>query len=206
MSVRDFQRSRVYKAEAAALGSQLAAVKNRTVFVKGKNVTLPRGILPPGRGSWTGMYLPAPSTDVLWRKTRVETTWNKWALRTVADCQSYVDEVLVELGIEPGHYRVTDGRRARAAMARHDGTIRLPKWSRNRPVILHELAHHLRPKDTAAHGPEFCRTFLNLMERFLPERASDLEAAFEDGGCQVSPAGVTLQGSTDHDQEVSYRG
>lgn len=50
--------------------------------------------------------------------------------------------------------------------------IDLPRWSRNRWVILHELAHVARPtarEGAAAHGREFCSIYLKLVKRFIGE-------------------------------------
>ena len=53
------------------------------------------------------------------------------------------------------------------------GEIKLPRWSRNKIIVLHELAHvatsieYPYSKTVAAHGPEFCSNFLQIVRRWL---------------------------------------
>lgn len=159
MTIRDFQRSRVYAAEQDAWGDFGQA--GRSAVVRTRKVQfLPAGVLPSGRGSWSGMTLP--NGEVKWTKVRRAFQWYTWGLRTVAECQAFVDMVAAARGVDS--WRVTDGRSARKAAACSDGTIRLPRWSRNHRVILHEIAHHLTPDH---HGPEFCAELIALIAEFI---------------------------------------
>lgn len=65
-----------------------------------------------------------------------------------------------------GAPRVADGRGCRWARG-GVGKITIPLWARSRWIVLHELAHSLTSRRHAAHGPEFCRNYLELVERFL---------------------------------------
>lgn len=61
----------------------------------------------------------------------------------------------------------------RRALAHHDHRITLPRWARNRWVILHELAHRLTPTDEA-HGPRFVGVLMGLVARWLDLDAQEL--------------------------------
>jgi putative metallohydrolase (TIGR04338 family) len=53
-------------------------------------------------------------------------------------------------------------------------------------VVLHELAHHLQPPGTPAHGPEFCRVFLDLLGGVIePEAAWLLHTALFESGART---------------------
>lgn len=58
--------------------------------------------------------------------------------------------------------------------------ITLPRKYRTASVILHELVHWVQWHDpVAAHGPEFCRVYLDATREFLGDtRAERLAAAF----------------------------
>jgi len=80
--------------------------------------------------------------------------------------------------------RVTPGDLARSATgSRH--RINLPRWSRQPPVVLHELTHSLLPNDVASHGPEFVRLFVELLVRYwqpsLHCRAAMLDRGISEG-------------------------
>lgn len=70
-------------------------------------------------------------------------------------------------------------RRALANDWRH--AITLPKWARNRWVILHEMAHLLTPRDVA-HGPRFVGVLIGLAARWLDYDATQLMAWADEAG------------------------
>lgn len=181
---RDSQRQRVYDSENEALGAQNGALDRWTDY-KDLGIVTPLRERPSlGRGSFRGKVGP-DGNSIAWFKILNRDRWRPWALPTVADCQAYVDAVCEAEGV-PTH-RITDGRRARSASALWDGSIRLPRWARTRPVILHELAHHLRPSGTAGHGPEFCRVYLVLLARYYSEEgAQAVERAFQQHKVKIA--------------------
>lgn len=77
------------------------------------------------------------------------------------------------------HWKIVlrSGRGSRTALADRrviDGVechcITLPKWSRRKSVILHELAHHINDAENrdvpyAAHGWQYAEIFLDLVRR-----------------------------------------
>jgi putative metallohydrolase (TIGR04338 family) len=65
---------------------------------------------------------------------------------------------------------VADGRGRRHACGSRQ-VIKLPRWARTRPVVLHECAHGLADDQ---HGPRFVARYVDLLERFLGLDRSDL--------------------------------
>ncbi len=59
--------------------------------------------------------------------------------------------------------RVGDGRGRRHACGSRE-VIRLPRWARTAPIVLHECAHGVTPDK---HGPFFVRVYVELLHRFL---------------------------------------
>ena len=58
--------------------------------------------------------------------------------------------------------------------------ISLPRFTWRRWYVLHELAHLLAPRRAAWHGPEFCRVYLALLDRFGHDgEGKALRAAFD---------------------------
>jgi hypothetical protein len=58
---------------------------------------------------------------------------------------------------------VTDGRGRRHACGSR-AVIKLPRWARTRPVVLHECAHGLADDK---HGPRFVARYVDLLQQFL---------------------------------------
>jgi hypothetical protein len=99
------------------------------------------------------------------------------------------------------HIAVHDGGGRRSACAWAMGsTIRMPRFSRSKMCILHELAHLCAdhqyrrkvPTDPwqpiAAHGWEFCAIFLELVRQYLGQpRHDQLVAAFRAKRVQFTP-------------------
>lgn len=59
--------------------------------------------------------------------------------------------------------RVEDGRGRRHACGSREA-IKLPRWARSRPVVLHECAHGLSDD---RHGPRFVARYVELLVTFL---------------------------------------
>jgi putative metallohydrolase (TIGR04338 family) len=117
--------------------------------------------------------------------------------RSVDECQKFVNKVMrskLWKELAPDDFwtyatvgwpwiTVTDGRgRSRAAAVVSHYEIALPRWSRNRWTILHELAHFAVDLETQApHGPQFASAYVRLVERFIgPVEAFCLERSFVD--------------------------
>lgn len=98
--------------------------------------------------------------------------------KTVDECQARVDKIThsrwwrSRYGFRP-NVTVKPGKGHRRATA-SPGTlvIQLPRWARSDWVICHELAHLIQPRVSAFHGPEFCREYLALVNRWIGREAA----------------------------------
>lgn len=111
-------------------------------------------------------------------------------LETVPEIERFVRKVWKSKRVQAAFRRATkwtpvveDGRGRRRAGGGYTG-ITMPKWSRTKGVILHELAHTVMHRegyeDDPAHGWRFCRTYLLLVLYALGREAhDDLKAAFK---------------------------
>ncbi len=82
--------------------------------------------------------------------------------------------------------KLNDGRGTNSAMVRFWPGLKfeltIPRWARQRLVILHELSHVMTAMVGGVddHGPIFCANFLNLVERWLGEPAYiEMESLFD---------------------------
>jgi putative metallohydrolase (TIGR04338 family) len=118
----------------------------------------------------------------------------KKPLPTVADVERFVAKVHDAHTVKTNYTNgvalmthVKDGRGCRSARSR-GGVIVIPLWARNDWVVLHELAHELTSRSIAyrgmglraAHGWQFCSTYLDLVLWFMGREAHDaLKASFK---------------------------
>ena len=109
-------------------------------------------------------------------------------METVPEIEAFADRVISHEWFKrrwPSvHYiEVKDGRGARVARGFrywNGGGIKMPKWSRNRAIVLHEIAHIITPNTYASHGPEYARNFLDLVRHYLgKESAEQLRASYK---------------------------
>ena len=129
---------------------------------------------------------------------------------SLAECASYAEPIWRK---ERG--RVGLARRAaptierphrgqRRALAHADHRITLPRWTRSRWMILHELAHRLTPGDEA-HGPRFVGVLLGLACRWLEFDVNQLMALADEEGVAYyvrSIGSVPVRGLTWHVERV----
>lgn len=80
--------------------------------------------------------------------------------------------------------RVTDGRGRRHACGSRE-VIKLPRWARTAPIVLHECAHGLAPD---GHGPRFVAAYVALLERFLGMDAAALRLTLCTAGIACGEA------------------
>lgn len=80
--------------------------------------------------------------------------------------------------------RVTDGRGRRHACGSRE-VIKLPRWARTAPIVLHECAHGLAPD---GHGPRFVAAYVALLERFLGMDAAALRLTLSTAGIACGEA------------------
>jgi putative metallohydrolase (TIGR04338 family) len=109
---------------------------------------------------------------------------------TLDECQALVDKVLASKVIQRKYRRaqyqltVTDGRSRRSGgyfAGWDDSTIALPRWARQKWVVLHETAHHLaHGPDAAGHGWQFAACYLYLVRVYMGKgQEQALMAAFK---------------------------
>ena len=105
--------------------------------------------------------------------------------KTTDECKKWIKENVLPLLKDYGIKKVVvkDGRGRRRAGAFGDRmTITLPKWSRRRWVILHEMAHIPMPNDEG-HGDMFCALYILLVRALLGgEYAEKLIEKFDEHG------------------------
>lgn len=103
---------------------------------------------------------------------------------SLQECQAIVDKVWASKIIRRKYSRATryslaplvcDGRgRRRACYSPGRHVIKLPRWSRQKYIVLHEIAHALAyASDRAFHGWEFCECYLHLVRVFVNRGAED---------------------------------
>lgn len=90
-------------------------------------------------------------------------------------------------GITRAHYQRHTGPNGRGTIAIPPyrlGTRAQQGWALRETLVLHELAHHLSPRD--GHGPDFVAHELYLIEHVIgPEAAHLLRVAFYENGVQI---------------------
>nr|WP_280275418.1 TIGR04338 family metallohydrolase [Nocardia wallacei] len=155
VSARDTQRAKVYDAEGLVrrMFERADEYGSRTVDLHGSQLTLP-----------------------------IERRF-----ASVESVQTYVDRVLslnwVRAQWERSQRPLTVRARAGASAAHYEvetAVLAVPlhtrgaAWALRELVILHEVAHHLEPggAEPAAHGPEFCSRYVELVDGVIgPEAA-----------------------------------
>ncbi len=117
-------------------------------------------------------------------------------METVPELQAYVDAIMASRWFKArwgawGGIRVKDGRGRRSACAMGQHEVRMPCWSRNEMVLLHEVAHCLAPVMKANHGPEYAGIFLALVRQYMgPAAAVSLRASFREHRVKVAASAV----------------
>lgn len=140
-------------------------------------------------------------------------------LDTVSEMQDFVNSTVGSDWFwkrwKINYISVSDGRgRRRAAAYYRDKRIAMPRWCRDKLIVLHEIAHicihhgtHYAPEQQhrnfnkrymASHGQEFCKAFLALVDYvFGREMEETLRSYFAD-------IGVRYMGS-DYDWEMQRK-
>ena len=167
--VRDFQRSKVYRAESFSEYSQEAVLHfiEHRFYVKGN---------PLGK-SKLAERIESVKDIQKWIDSITDSDWFRSYLIPANE-----EELSDHITPRHRHYRiqVKDGRGRRRAGGSSAGYITLPVWSRTRITILHEVAHVIiRTKPW--HGKAFTRCVLDLVHEFVgPEWAEHLRLCYDD--------------------------
>lgn len=69
----------------------------------------------------------------------------------------------------------------------------LPPWACCMHVVLHELTHTLVPAYCPSHGPEFARTFMILLYRFMHVKSGPLRRSMRASKIRVARDDTTWE-------------
>lgn len=158
----------------------------------------------PTQSFGTLCYAPYPRDSQRLRLYRAQDTVpSGQALPEIEACQLYVDRVTSSEWWRLRYPHVTrvkvHWRRGRTAVASPlTNTISLPRSLRTERTNLHELAHLVTPPDVASHGPEYARTYLDIVAQFMgPDFAQELFQAFRAHRVRVAqPSSQEAPGGT----------
>ncbi|MFE3191356.1 TIGR04338 family metallohydrolase [Nocardia sp. NPDC059240] len=170
MAVRDAQRSQVYDAEGLVRGmfDRADEFGLRTVELHGSNITLPI------ERRFASVESVQAYADRVLALNWVRAQWDRASAPVT---------VRARAGARAAHY---ESAGAVLAVPLHgSGTA----WALRELVILHELAHHLDPElaETAAHGPEFCARYLELVDGIIgPEAALLMRTTMYSCGVRIA--------------------
>jgi putative metallohydrolase (TIGR04338 family) len=101
-------------------------------------------------------------------------------LGTVESVAAYLDAVLALPSIRARYPQAAAPVRVRARRGSRyahyepaTATIAVPlrEHAVRELLVLHELAHHLQPRPTAGHGPEFCRVLCDVLDTVVGAEA-----------------------------------
>lgn len=100
-------------------------------------------------------------------------------LLSLEECQKLVNENFMI-----DRVLVTDGRGRRSACAAiNKMEIRLPRSSRKKWIVLHEIAHFFGMDN---HGPKFMKAYIKLLSKYYNRSEDSLKASALDRGVQVA--------------------
>lgn len=173
--MRDSRRSSVYDAEqlVRAVFDRADEFGRRTVEIHGSSLTL------PVERKFASVESVQAYCDRVLRLNWVAGRWERAAEPV---------RVRARAGTTAAHYESGSGVLAvpvRGARSARGGA----PWALRELVVLHELAHHLepRPEAVAAHGPEFCGRYVELVEGILgPEAGFLLRITLHDSGIPLA--------------------
>lgn len=109
------------------------------------------------------------------------------------ECQTLVSSTWFNLGFSYAAPPVCDGRGSCDARA-YLGRIHLPRWARNKLIVLHELAHCVTglfdEPDSYNHSGKFMQVYLRLLAQNRINKYTSLVQNARDYGLTVSPTPV----------------
>lgn len=165
---RDTQRAKVYDADQFVRTIFDRAQQNRlrTVEVHGSLVTL------PVERKFASIDSVQAYVEKVLALNWVRARWARAATPV---------RVRSRAGAGAAHY---EAETATLALPLHTGNT---AWALREFVVLHELAHHLEADRTAAaHGPEYCARYVELVDGVIgPEAAFLLRATLLDCGARI---------------------
>ncbi|MGW0250296.1 TIGR04338 family metallohydrolase [Nocardia goodfellowii] len=168
MSVRDSQRAKVYDAEQLVRGvfDRADEFGSRTVDLYGSQITLPI------ERRFASVDSVQAYADKVLALNWVRAQWDRASVPV---------RVRSRAGATAAHYEAAD---AVLAVPLHTGGT---AWALRELVVLHEIAHHLGAASEAAHGPEFCSRYLELVDGIIgPEAALLLRSTLLNCGVRLN--------------------
>ncbi|WP_280422663.1 TIGR04338 family metallohydrolase [Nocardia carnea] len=173
--VRDNRRAEVYDAEQLVRGvfDRAGEFGRRTVEVHGSRLTL------PVERKFASVESVQQYCDRVLALNWVVAKWERAAAPI---------RVRARAGTVAAHYETGRGV---LAVPIHGNSSRRggAPWALRELVVLHEIAHHLEPHpdSVAAHGPEFCGRYVELVEGVLgPEAGFLLRITLYDSGIPLA--------------------
>ena len=113
------------------------------------------------------------------------------ATLSLEDCEALVRQICADYNRTMPS--VEDGRGRRSACYKHSAhSICLPKWTRSRWYVCHEVAHSFFSRNSRIepHGPEFMATHINLLAKYARDEikmsADGMRASAIDSGLRVA--------------------
>jgi putative metallohydrolase (TIGR04338 family) len=110
---------------------------------------------------------------------------------TLDEMQQLADRVRRDYGVK-SRIEVRDGRgRRRACYSPGLNAIKMPRWSRKRWCVLHELAHAIEylkwPGRAAWHGREFVGIYMELLRRYDGRKLAAMTRSANEAGVDFLP-------------------
>lgn len=101
--------------------------------------------------------------------------------------------------------KVSAGQGHRRALVRFELahiSVTFPRKTRCKWIVLHEIAHMLTPREAAAHGREFARTYLHLVKLFLgKDTEKKLKAGMKKHKCKYSKTHTRWKGPISQEEK-----
>jgi len=136
--------------------------------------------------------------------------WSKMEFQSMPELEEYLWSVLENRHVLSKYkmardivagtqkLKVSAGQGHRRALVRFELahiSVTFPRKTRCKWVVLHEIAHMLTPREAAAHGREFARTYLHLVKLFLGrETEKKLKTAMKKHKCKYSKTHTRWKG------------
>lgn len=71
--------------------------------------------------------------------------------------------------------------------------LTLPPWALCKHIVLHELTHALLPSYCTWHGPEYVRTYVDLVYRFMHVQSGPLRKSLREAKIKVARSDITWE-------------
>ncbi|MFI5714770.1 TIGR04338 family metallohydrolase [Nocardia sp. NPDC051750] len=174
-AIRDLQRGKVYDAEqlVRSVFDRAAEFGQRTIEIYGSRLTL------PAERKFASVESVQEYCDRVLALNWVAAKWERAEAPIRARARA---------GTVAAHYESGSGVLAVPVHGSRPGRGGAP-WALRELVLLHELAHHLEPSPptVAAHGPEFCARYVELVDGVLgPEAGFLLRITLHDCGARLT--------------------